>query len=67
MQMKTGETAIANIKFDIRTRDEIARLLIGLKAIHGNPEVRKQIFEVLTELIPSHVDPKKAVRAGIYV
>ena len=58
MQMKIGETAIANIKFDLRSRDEIPKLLIGLQAIHGNPEVRNQVFEVLTELIPSHVDPK---------
>ncbi len=58
MQMKIGETAIANIKFDLRSRDEIPKLLIGLQAIHGNPEVRNQVFEVLTELIPSHIDPK---------
>jgi len=56
--MKIGETAIANIKFDLRSRDEIPKLLMGLQSIYCNPEVRNQVFEVLTELIPSDVDPK---------
>ena len=29
LQMKIGETAIANIKFDLRSRDEIPKLLRG--------------------------------------
>ena len=58
LQMKIGETAIANIKFDHRSRDEITKLLLGLQAIYCNPEVCKQVFDVLIEIIPSDIDPK---------
>ena len=54
--MKIGETAIANIKFDLRCRDEITKLLRGLQAIYCNPKVRKEVFGVLAEIIPSHVN-----------
>ena len=58
MQMKIGETAIASIKFDPKSRDEIPKLLRGLQAIYCNREVRELVFEALTELIPQHVDIK---------
>jgi len=56
--MKIGEEAIANIKFDPRSRDEIPKLLKGLQAIYCNNELRKQVFEALAELVPPHIDPK---------
>jgi len=57
-QMKIGEEAIANIKFDPRSRDEIPKLLKGLQGIYCNTELRKQVFEALAELVPAHIDPK---------
>ncbi len=57
-QMRIGETAIANIKFDHRSRDEITKLLRGLQAIYCDREVRGQVFEALIEIIPSDIDPK---------
>jgi IS5 family transposase len=56
--MKIGETAIASIKFDPKSRDEIPKVLRGLQAIYCKPEVRNLVFEALTELIPSHIDTK---------
>jgi hypothetical protein len=56
LQMKIGEKAIADIKFDPRSRDEITKLLRGLQGIYCNREIRDQVFESLTELIPSHID-----------
>lgn len=56
-QMKIGEKAIANIKFDHRSRDEITKLLRGLQAIYCNRKVRKQVFDVLIEIVPSDIDP----------
>jgi len=56
MQMKIGETAIANIKFDLRSRDEVTKLLIGLQAIYCNRDVREQVFHALMKLIPSDID-----------
>ena len=59
LQMKIGETAISGIQFDLKSRDEIPKLLCGLQAIYCNREVRAQVFEALTKLIPSHIDTKK--------
>ncbi len=56
-QMKIGEKAIASIKFDLRCRDEIPKLLRGLQAIYCNRELREKVFAVLTEIIPDHIDP----------
>jgi IS5 family transposase len=58
MQMKIGETAIASIKFDPKSRDEIPKLLRGLQAIYCNREVRDRVFDALNNLIPSHIDIK---------
>ncbi|MBA7670389.1 ISNCY family transposase ISDpr11 [subsurface metagenome] len=57
MQMKIGEVDISKIEFDLRSRDEIPKLLIGLQSIFCNPETREQVFKVLMELIPDNVDP----------
>ncbi len=34
MQMKIGELAIENIEFDLRSRDEIPEVLMGLQSIY---------------------------------
>ncbi len=55
-QMKIGEKSISDIQFDLHSRDEIPELLRELQAIFCDRDLREQIFEVLTELIPSHID-----------
>ena len=65
LQMKLGERYIFNIQFDPRSRDEIPKLLRGLKAIHCDycgRQLREQIFEVLVELVPPHVGPNNGRR-----
>ena len=57
-QMKIGEEAIANIKFDPRSRDEIPKLLKGLQTIYCDKGLREQVFEALAELVPAHIDPR---------
>jgi len=54
--MKIGEKAIADIQLDLRSRDEIPKLLRGLQGIYCNQKVRDQVFEALAELIPAHID-----------
>jgi len=56
-QMRFGEVAIKDIQVDVRSRDEIPKLLKGLQAIHCNPVVRNEVFEVLMDLIPEGTDP----------
>ncbi|MEA3341919.1 MAG: ISNCY family transposase [Chloroflexota bacterium] len=50
-QAKLGHVGIAEIEFDLRSRDEIPRLLKGLQFIYCTPEVRQEVFGILEELI----------------
>ena len=61
-QIKIGETSIADITFDLQCRDEIPKLLMGLQSVYCNREIRKQIFQVLMELVPQNVDPHNGRR-----
>jgi hypothetical protein len=53
MQMKLGEVNIADIEFDLRSRDEIPKLLMGLQYIWCTPEVREKVFEILEKIVPA--------------
>jgi len=56
-QMQVGEISISDINFDLQSRDEIPKLLIGLQAIYCNPELRAAVWQVLRGLVPPNVDP----------
>jgi len=49
--MEFGEVAIEEIEFDLRSRDEITKLLIGIQSIYCDKETREKTFKVLMELI----------------
>ncbi len=55
-QMKLGQVNISEIEFDLSSRDEIPRLLIGLQYIYCTPEVREEVFQILEEMIPRGID-----------
>ena len=61
-QMKIGEVSIADIQFDLSSRDEIPKLLIGLQSIYCDKETRVRIFQLLEELVPDNVDPNNGRR-----
>jgi IS5 family transposase len=63
-QMRFDEVAIGDIKFDIRSRDEIPKLLMGLQAIYCNLDIRRQVFEVLVNLVPDGINPNNG-RTGM--
>jgi transposase, IS5 family len=63
-QMKLGEIDISQIKFDLQSRDEIPKLLMGLQYIYTTPELRDMVFDMLTGLTPPHVDPETG-RSGM--
>ena len=52
-QMKLGESKISSIKFDLRSRDEIPKILMGLQHIYCTPVIREEIFTILKEIIPN--------------
>ena len=56
LQMKFGQVPIADIEFDLRSRDEIPKLLRGLQQIYCNPKIRKQVFKILEGIIPENTD-----------
>ena len=56
-QLKFGEVNIAEIKFDLKSRDEIPKLLMGLQHIYCAPELRVKVFKILEEIVPKNTDP----------
>ena len=46
-----GATPIESVQFDLRSRDEIPKLLMGLQYIYVTPELREQVFCLLEEII----------------
>ncbi len=57
-QMQLDETDVSQIKIDIKSRDEIPKLLIGLQYIYCNPELRKEVFNIIEEIVPDGVNTK---------
>lgn len=56
IQMELGEIPISEITFDLRSRDEIPKLLMGLQYIYCTPEIREEVFSILETIIPENVD-----------
>ena len=56
-QMKIGQVPIGKIQFDLRSRDEIPKILIGLQQLYCNEEIREKVFQELMKLVPEDVDP----------
>jgi hypothetical protein len=57
-QMSFGQTPIDQIKIDMRSRDEIPKLLLGLQHIYCNPELRREVFKVLETMVPQKTNAK---------
>ena len=55
-QMKLGAVDISQIKFDLRSRDEIPKLLMGLQHIYCTAEVKEEVFKILEDMIPPGVN-----------
>ena len=55
-QLKFGEVDISTIEFDLRSRDEIPKLLMGLQHIYCTPELREEVFKILGGIVPRDVD-----------
>ena len=55
-QMQFGQVDISEITFDLRSRDEIPKLLMGLQYIYCTPDIREQVFKILEEMVPEGTD-----------
>jgi IS5 family transposase len=56
-QCKLGETGIANLVLDPKSRDDIPPLLRGLQYIYVTPDVREEVFQILEDIVPEDIDP----------
>lgn len=54
-QIKLGEIDISKIEFDLQSRDEIPKLLIGLQHVYINKKVFKKVCQILQKLIPKGI------------
>jgi len=50
--MEFWKKDIANIEFDLKSRDEIPKLLMGLQHIYRTAPIRDKVFEVLKQIVP---------------
>ena len=63
-QLKLGQVDIDKIKIDLRCRDEIPQLLIGLQAIYRDKPLREELFHYLKSVIPGTIN-RRAGRPGM--
>jgi IS5 family transposase len=61
-QLQLGAVEISQIKFDLRSRDEIPKLLQGLQYIYCTPALREEVFKILEGIIPAGTDPNNGRR-----
>lgn len=57
-QLTFGQTPIDEIKINMRARDEIPKLLLGLQYIYCNRELRQKVFDILKTITPGNIDSK---------
>lgn len=55
-QLQLGGTPIENIKIDLKSRDDIPPLLLGLQYIYTNTKLRNKVFEILEQKIKPDAD-----------
>lgn len=63
-QFKLSEIPIAAIKIDLKSRDDIPPLLLGLQYVYTTPELREKVFAILEQKVKPNTD-KKNGRPGM--
>lgn len=58
-QLQLGQSDIAQIEFNARSRDDIPQILRGLQFIYVTPELRESVFEILEGLVPDKVSAEQ--------
>lgn len=56
-QLHLGQTHIAAIEFDARSRDDTPQILRGLQHIYVSKELKNPVFDILESLLPKETDP----------
>jgi len=65
-QLRLGETSIAQVELDPKSRDDIPQVLRGLLHIYNDSALRERVFEILREIRPHRVsgEGKASPRTG---
>ena len=63
LQMEFWKKDISQIQFNLKTRDEIPKLLMGLQYIYSTPKVREKVFKILKRIVP--INKHKTGRPGM--
>lgn len=58
-QLQLGQSDIAAIQFDARSRDDIPQILQGLQFIYITPALRASVFTILEGLVPEGVSSER--------
>jgi hypothetical protein len=64
VQMQIGEVDVSKVKFDLKSRDDIPKILRGLQHLYIDLALRTKIFELLEAQIAPQVD-KRNGRPGM--
>jgi IS5 family transposase len=54
-QMAIGEVDVSKVRFDIKSRDDIPKILRGLQHLYMDPAMRASIFELLQRQVAPRV------------
>ena len=63
-QYNFGEEDIAKVQIDLKSRDDIPKILLGLQSIYADSKTREKIFQLLEKIQPEEVN-KKTGRPGM--
>jgi transposase, IS5 family len=63
-QLKFGQVDIDKIEIDLKSRDEIPQLLLGLQALYRDTALREKIFSILERIVPQDTS-KETGRPGM--
>jgi hypothetical protein len=55
-QLKLGQTDMSQLAIDASCRDDMPKILLGLKYIHETPHVRENVYGILRKLISDATD-----------
>lgn len=55
-QLNLGETSVSDITIDLRSRDDIPQLLMGLQYIYNTPELKEKVFISLKQILPKNIN-----------
>jgi len=64
VQMQIGEVDVSKVKFDLKSRDDIPKILRGLQHLYTTVPLRSKLFELLEAQLAPKVD-KRNGRPGM--